>query len=113
MTGESFYNNHGPLQSDWGVTLQWESICIVTPVINVIGDWAPRLGTVRLVPLPAVLPSSDDTSLIRQGNQCQGTVWTKRSYMLSSHTLRLCGPKLKSSRPTRECTAVAPFTNVE
>ena len=31
MTGESFYNNPGSLQSDWGVALQWESICIVLP----------------------------------------------------------------------------------
>ena len=31
MTRESFYNNPGPLQSDRGVTLQRESICIVTP----------------------------------------------------------------------------------
>ena len=31
MTGESFYNNPSSLQSDWGVTLQWESICIITP----------------------------------------------------------------------------------
>ena len=31
-------------------------------------DW--RRPPIRLVPLPAVLPSSDETSLIRQGNQC-------------------------------------------
>ena len=30
-TGESFYNDPGSLQSDWGVTLQWELIFIVTP----------------------------------------------------------------------------------
>ena len=30
MTWESFYNNPSLLQSGWGVTLQWESICIVT-----------------------------------------------------------------------------------
>ena len=34
MTGESFYNDPGSLQSDEGVTLQWESICIVTPADN-------------------------------------------------------------------------------
>ena len=32
LTGESFYNDPGSLQSDWEVTLQWELICIVTPV---------------------------------------------------------------------------------
>ena len=37
-TWESFYNDPGSLQSDWGVTLQWELIFIVTPATVIDAD---------------------------------------------------------------------------